>query len=274
MGCVVSDNPADLLREAHELPFGPARTAMVDQVIARADAMGLRDLAFEARLHAITAYVGGGEQSRALAPFAWCMAEFDRDPDRFASHIHTLLWQFKPALAVMTHLPEIGLTSLNDLLEDMQRRWQAGGHSLHAVYSRRFRLAHHVGDLVAAREWFERWCAAPRDSLSDCVGCDPSAKAGWLAAEGRDDEAIAMAEPVLAGQLTCSEQPQGILTALALPLLRAGRLEQARDAHLRGYRLLRSRLADLADIAEHLQFCAQSGNEVRGGVGPAPSGVR
>ena len=69
-----------------------------------------------------------------------------------------------------------------------------------------------------AEEWYGKWCAAPRDDLSDCAGCDPTSKASWLARQGRDEEAVALAEPVLAGRLTCSEQPQGILTTLLLPV--------------------------------------------------------
>ena len=60
-------------------------------------------------------------------------------------------------------------------------------------------------------------------------------------------------EPVLAGTLTCSEQPQGILTNLLLPYVRTGRLDQARDAHHRAYRLHRPNLADLGDIADHIE---------------------
>ena len=73
------------------------------------------------------------------------------------------------------------------------------------------------------RTWYELWSTTPRDDLSDCAGCDPSAQAGYLADAGRDEEAIALAEPVLAGRLTCVEQPQAMLTALLLPYLRTGR---------------------------------------------------
>jgi tetratricopeptide (TPR) repeat protein len=118
--------------------------------------------------------------------------------------------------------------------------------------------------MAAAENWYAHWCATPRDNLSDCVGCDPSAKAAWLAQRGRDEEAIELAAPVLAGRLTCSEQPQGILTTLLLPYLRTGRLAQARDAHRHAYRRHRPNLADLADIGEHIEFCALSGNEARG----------
>ena len=85
-----------------------------------------------------------------------------------------------------------------------------------------------------------------------------------LVARGRDEEALALAEPVLNRQLTCTEQPQGILTKLLLPYLRTGRLAEAADAHRRAYRVVRGNLADLDDIAEHVLFCARTGNAPRG----------
>ena len=69
---------------------------------------------------------------------------------------------------------------------------------------------------------------------------------------------------MLAGRLTCTQQPQSILLGLMEPYLRTGRPEQAVDAHRRAYRLIRGSLADLWDIGEHIEFCARTGNEHRG----------
>ena len=254
----------DLLVRAEEMPYGAAKIALVEQVIAHADALRMADAAFEARMLATNAYVYGGEPAKAFVTFSWCLSEYDRQPERHARWTHTLLWHFKYMVTGLTRFPEIPLDRTRAVLDDMERRWRAGGHSLHAVYAYRHMFGRHIGDLSAAQEWYERWVSAPRDRLSDCVGCDPSAKASWLAETGRDEEAIAIAEPVLAGRLTCQEQPQGILTALLFPYLRTGRVAEARDAHRRAYRLHRPHLADLADIADHIRFCALTGNEARG----------
>ncbi|NUT22844.1 MAG: hypothetical protein HOV77_27065, partial [Hamadaea sp.] len=77
-------------------------------------------------------------------------------------------------------------------------------------------------------------------------------------------EAIAIAEPALLGRLTCSEQPQSILTALMIPYLRTGRLDEARDAHRRAYRAFQTKPADLGSVADHVEFCGLTGNEIRG----------
>ena len=254
----------DLLGQVYHMPYGSAQIALVEQVVAHADAAHLTELAFAARMQATTSYVYGGEPARAIVTFSWCLAEFDENPTVHQRYHGTLLWHFKYMVGALTRFPEVPLERTYGVLDDMQRRWLDTGHTLHAVYAHRHFVARHLGDIATAEEYYTKWCTTPRDDLSDCVGCDPSSKASWLARQGRDEEAVALGEPVLAGTLTCSEQPQGMLTNLLLPYVRTGRLEQARDAHRRAYRLHRPNLADLGDVADHIQFCARTGNEARG----------
>ncbi|HEV7899545.1 MAG TPA: hypothetical protein VGP31_17060 [Planosporangium sp.] len=253
-----------LLAEAHGMPCGAGQIALVEQVIQRADAAGLDRLRFLARMAATRAYTYGGEPAKAFVTFSWCLGEYDRNPaagDR--GDERQLLWHFKYVINALTMFPEVPLDRAYAVVDDMQRRYLAGGHSLHAVYRQRWGIAHHVGD-AAAEEWYARWNAAPRDENSDCAGCDPGAKALHLVQHGRDEDAVALATPVLAGQLSCREQPQSILTDLLLPYLRTGRLTEAADAHRRAYRLMRGSLSDFGYLADHLMFCAWTGNEARG----------
>jgi len=254
-----------LLAEARRMPHGAGQIALTEQVIQHADAVGPDALRFAARMMGTTAYVYGGEPAKSFVTFSWCLAEYDRNPAGYdADDEFTLLWDFKAIVGALTRFPEIPLARTYAVLDDMERRYRAGGHSMHAVYARRWRVAAHIGDAEAAGRWYDRWCAAPRDALSDCVGCDPASKVEYLTSLGRDAEAVALAEPVLAGQLICTEQPQSILTELLVPYLRTGRLAEAADAHRRAYRAVRATLADLAQIADHVAFCALTGNEARG----------
>jgi tetratricopeptide (TPR) repeat protein len=254
-----------LLGEVREMPFGPGQIAAVEEVVAHADAAGLPELAFAARMQATTAYTYGGEPAKAFVTFSWCLSEFDRGPgyhDENDSHL--ILWHFKYMVSALTRFPELPLDRTFAVLTDMERRYRDGGHSLYAVYSLRHLVARHLGDAEAAEYWYQRWSQAQRDQLADCAGCDPGRRVEYLASLGRDEEAVRLAEPVLAGRLTCKEQPQGMLTALLRPYLRTGRLAEAADAHRRAYRVHRQYLADLADIADHVEFCAETGNEARG----------
>jgi tetratricopeptide (TPR) repeat protein len=253
-----------LLREAYGMPFGSAQIALVEQIIQHADAAGLDELRFAARMQATTSYVHGGEPAKSFVTFSWCLSEYDKHPDRHDREDESLLlWHFKYMVGGLTKFPEVPLQRTYDVLDDMERRFRAGGHSLHAVYQHRWVVASHIGD-PSADEWFAKWSAAPRDRNSDCDGCDPTSKVEHLAERGRDEEAVTLARPVLAGRLTCVEQPQSILTELLFPYLRTGRLDEAADAHRRAYRRLRGNIADLAGISTHIAFCASTGNETRG----------
>ncbi|MBE1486163.1 hypothetical protein [Plantactinospora soyae] len=258
----------DLWRALHritEMPYGAGQIAAVEQLIRQADADGDDEIAFVARVVGTDSYVFGGEPGRSFVTFSWCLAEFDGPSKPYHQrNEYNLLRQFKYMINSLLNFPDVPLDRTYAVLDDMERRYRDGGHSLQAVYKRRHRVARHVGAPDEAEEWYRRWLTAPRNQLSDCAGCDPTSQIDYLASSGRHEEAVALAEPVLTGRLGCAKQPQAVLTALLRPYLHSGRRAEARDAHLRAYRRHRSNVADLRDIGEHLTFCALTGNEPRG----------
>jgi cellulose synthase operon protein C len=259
------DEIRGMIAAAWEAPEGAGQIALVEEAMRHAEASGDADLAFDARMVATNAFHRGGEPAKAFVTFARCLKEYDEDPGRrSAQDEHLLLWFFKYIVSSMAKFPEVPLERTQAVLDDMERRFRSGGHSLHAVYAYRYVVASHVGDAEQADYYYGLWDAAPRDENSDCAGCDPTSKAHHLVWRERYAEAIAIAEPALLGRLTCSEQPQSILTALMIPYLRTGRLEQARDAHRRAYRAFQTKPADLGSVADHVEFCGLTGNEMRG----------
>jgi tetratricopeptide (TPR) repeat protein len=255
----------ELLRQAAAMPYGAGQIALYDELLRHVDPAGDPALSFAARLFATTAYLYGGEPAKAFVTFSWCVSDFDNNPGPYhARHTHTLLWLFKNMVNAMTRFPQVPLERTQAVLDDMERRYREGGHSLQAVHKHRYLVADHVGRADEAAQWFERWQATPRDSLSDCAGCDPTTVADYLNERGRYTDTVALAEPVLAGRLTCSEQPQDILKSLMVAYLETGEPAKAADAHRRAYRLERNKLADLWDIGTHIAYCARTGNEHRG----------
>jgi len=257
------DEVYELMNRAGDLPFGEARTVLIEDALRRAEATGDERLTFAVRMELTSAYQHGGEPAKAFATFSRCLAEYDADPGRFGDG-RRLLWHFKWMVHSLTLFPEVPLDRTYAVLDDMERRYRLGGHSLQAVYHYRHLVARHVGEEEAADEWYAKWHAAPRDELSDCQGCDPTGKVRHLVRRGRHAEALELAAPVLGQELSCTEQPQSILTALLPAYLHTGRLEEAGTAHRRAYRLVRPNLRDLPDIAQHIEFCAITGNEPRG----------
>ncbi|MEV6969222.1 hypothetical protein AB0M47_29335 [Hamadaea sp. NPDC051192] len=259
------DEIRGMIAAAWDAPEGAGQIALVEEAMLHAEASGDAELAFDARMVATNAFHRGGEPAKAFVTFARCLKEYDENPDRRSGQDeHLLLWFFKYIISSMAKFPEVPLERTHAVLDDMERRYRSGGHSLHAVYAYRYVVASHVGDAEQADHFYGLWDAAPRDENSDCAGCDPTSKAHHLAWRERYAEAIAIAEPALQGRLTCSEQPQSILTALMIPYLRTGRLDQARDAHRRAYRAFQTKPADLGSVADHVEFCGLTGNEMRG----------
>lgn len=251
----------ELLDQAAELPYGEAKTTLLERALRAAD----RELALQIRMDLTEAYQYGAEPAKSFVTFTRSVAEFDAEPGRFTEwQQYNLLWQYKWICSDMRRFPEVPLQRAYDALAEMERRYRHAGHGLHAVYGARAGIAAHLGDRAATEEWFQRWQITPRDDMSDCEGCDPSHKVALLSWMGRDEEAIELAAPVVAGELTCHVQPQGILTNLLMPYLRTGRFELAAAAHLRAYRIVQGDANYVEDFGDHLQFCALTGNEARG----------
>ncbi|MEV6205827.1 hypothetical protein [Kitasatospora sp. NPDC051914] len=253
----------ELYRSTHGMPAGPAKFAALEEVIRHADALGLVEFAFGVRMSATSVFQHSWVPSRAFLTFSWCLAAYDREPERFAGHHeHTLLWQFKWMVYSVQQFPDVPLGRTLDLLDDMERRYRRGGHSMHAVLQHRGLVAESLGDLEQAQDFYEQMALTRRDGLSDCSGCVPSSQVRTLVALGRDEEAIRIGEP--ARRSGCTEQPQWINSELLLPYVRTGLGEQAAEAHRSAYRRIRDNPHHLGELASNVLFCVYSGNLGRG----------
>lgn len=251
----------DLFHQAQHLPYGAARTAALEAVVQRADSEAPDStLPFEARIELTYAYRRSGETLKSFVPFAWCTNAYDADPARYADLTHRFLWAFKWQPGALTTFPQVPLGQALDVLADMEGRYRAGGHSLFAVHQVRLRILQHLGDDERAAEEFRLWGLTSRDDLSDCAGCVPSAQTAYLIGAGRYEEAIRIGDPVLKGTLTCSEQPQTLLTSLLPAYVATDRLHEAAAAHRRAYALVRNDRGSLGDIGDHIEFLARTGN--------------
>ncbi|MEE6259164.1 hypothetical protein [Plantactinospora sonchi] len=251
-----------MLQQAHTLPRGAARFAALDAVFRHADAAGNTEFGFNARMSAMSDFHHGGDPARLFLAFSWCLAHLDRHPESVGHHERSLLWNFKWVVWSLPQFPDIPLERTMAVLDDMERRYRLGGHSLHAVYQHRWLVAHHVGDLTAAEQWYDRMLTAPRDSLSDCHACVPSGQVRHLVSLGRYEEAITVGAPFKNGG--CTEQPQWMLAELLPPMLHTGRYDDAVEAFRNGYARARGDRHHLDNLGQYLLFCGLTGNEVRG----------
>jgi tetratricopeptide (TPR) repeat protein len=256
------DELADRLDQVGRMPYGRGQVAAVEELLRHVDASGSDNLKYVTRLLATTAYQYGGEPAKAFVTFSWCLAAYDRGEGDPAQD-HHLFWYFKWMVSSLTMFPEVPLDRTYGVLDDMERRYRLAGHTMNPVHQHRRLVAQHIGDRETAAEQYRLWCATPRGAMADCIGCEPTAKVAYLAWEGRHEDAVALALPVLDGQMTCIEQPHSILTELLVPYLRTGRLAEAADAHRTAYRAVQGNRAELTAVADHVGFCTRTGNHAR-----------
>ena len=181
-------------------------------------------------MNAISDFHHGGDPTRAFLAFSWCLVGLrpaTRSWSVRGDHAHTLLWDFKWIVWALPQFPEIPLDRTLAVLDDMQRRYQLAGHSLHAVHQHRWLVAHHVGDIGRRARGYDRMltAAAGRDVRlrrlrTRRVRCGISpASAGTRRPSPSASRSCAAA---------AAEQPQWMLTELLLPYLHTGRFDQAR----------------------------------------------
>jgi hypothetical protein len=253
------------LAENRQTPHGPVRIARAEYLVDAAEAAGEPPLYAQALIDVIAAYEYGAEQPKLLVPFARLLRLWEQDPGAFGGQRkHSLFWYFKWASGGMLSEPEVPLAAIAGWLGEMESRYRQAGHSPRAVHMGRHRLAREVGDGPVAEREFEAWLDAPRDAMADCEACEAGDQGWWQAFNGRDEQALELWAPVLGGKLVCAEEPHRVLAHSLLPLVRLGRLDEARANHLRGYRMARGVANLRSTIARHVEFCALTGNEARG----------
>ncbi|MDX3241009.1 tetratricopeptide repeat protein [Streptomyces sp. ME18-1-4] len=253
------------MAENGEQPEGPARNARAEQLLLEAQKLNIPLAVIEALGHQLKVYNYSSEKAKMFVPFARLLRLWDERPEDFDEYeTHSLHWVFKWMSAGMLDQPHVPLASVEKWLGEMEHRYRLAGHSERAVRSAEFSVAAHVGDVPRAERAFAAWMAADRDTMADCHACELHGQGWWQAERGRDAEALQVWAPVLEGEYTCAHEPHTVLASSLVPLLRLGRVEEARAHHLRGFRLVRPMESMRGAYADHVEFCALTGNEARG----------
>ncbi|MDG9714078.1 tetratricopeptide repeat protein [Streptomyces sp. DH10] len=246
-------------------PEGPARNARAEELLAAAEKLNVPLAVIEALGHQLKVYNYSSEKGKMFVPFARLLRMWDEHPEDFDEYeTHTLHWVFKWVSSGMLDQPHIPLASIEKWLGEMEHRYRLAGYSERAVRSAEHSVAAHVGDLARAERAYTAWLDADRDRMSDCHACELHAQGWWHAQRGRDAQALELWRPVLEGEYACAHEPHAALASSLVPLLRLGRLDEARGNHLRGLRLVRAMESMRGAYAEHVEFCALTGNEARG----------
>ncbi|MGI5350931.1 hypothetical protein ACQEU8_22535 [Streptomyces sp. CA-250714] len=282
-----SRTPAQLradIRAWGAVPHGPERVARAADLVAEAETLaeaGTREgraALGAALLHLAASRAFGSAARTAPAPVARALRLWDEDPEAFdAETAFALLWSLRWVVEDLIADPETPVADVEEWLTLMARSHADAGLSQRAVYAREFLAAQWFGDRPRAARAYDDWLEAERDRSADCAGCELAWRGRAHAARAEeaevrapgsgaaeDEAALRMWEPVLRGEYPCGSRQPYVLAASQAPLLRLGRVAEARGRHLAGYLLVREAPVERGALARHVEFCARTGNEPRG----------
>jgi tetratricopeptide (TPR) repeat protein len=252
------------LHESHTIPNGRLKAERLETLAAAAKAAEDRGLEGEVLLTLIEAYAYGGERDRMPVAFGRLLRIFDDHPAELGRLSQSIHWELKWMTHNLVNNPSVPLATTYRWLDELHSRYRQRGYSARPVLALRAELAHFVGDDEAAAAAMESSIAAPRDEMADCDACERNTWGWWRETAGDDEGALEFWTPLIGGELVCAEEPHRALSQALLPLVRTGRLEEARSAFLKGYQLVRHNVSLRASVGNHIEFCALTGNEARG----------
>jgi tetratricopeptide (TPR) repeat protein len=249
-----ADRVYELQREASRSPRGHVQVQLLTEAVRVADSTRDLDTMFECRLELIEAATSGGRGEQIFAAFAWCLAQYEADPERFEDHEDTLLWQFKWVLDQLDEFPQISMAQAKKLFKQMADQYRRGGYSMRPVYYIEFCFAKRIGDFARAKKQLAAFQKEPRDSLADCMACELDNMADYYDIVDQPDKAIEAAQPIVKGKRRCAEIPHRTFSMLLRPLAQLGRYEEADAIQAKGYRLIRSNPEFLGQVAAPIVY--------------------
>ncbi|MFC6017621.1 hypothetical protein ACFP2T_15575 [Plantactinospora solaniradicis] len=255
-----------LLAGTDHMAPGPARTALLEDIMWRADIGGHAKLASVARRLVADAYCQDGQWERAFPLFDQCLREFDLRPWEFGpAEVTDLVRWLTFTAQSMADFPDIPLRQIHDTHQELEQRLRAAGHSSRGLYAARRRLAQMIGDWDAEERAYRQWIAAGGPDPDDVWDFEADLERLVLRGDAASmARAYALAEPVLSGGRRFTEPAVPVQCLMLLPLVRAGEHRKAALVERR----IRRAMAQGAHRYEYLgmlvEFYAHTGNEDAG----------
>lgn len=254
----------EALAQVYSLPHGRLRVERLEMLAAAAKSESDRHLEGRVLLELAESYTYASERDLAPVAYGRLLRIYDEHPAELGSLTHSVHWYLKWMTWGLIDNPAIPVPTVYRWFDELENRYRQRGYSLRPVLALRGELARKLGDAEEGARLHEEAQAAPRDGMSDCDACERNEWGTGRAALGDDVGALAHWQAVIDGDRTCAEEPHRVLGQALLPLMRTGRIADARGAHLTGYPLVRHNDSLRPSVALHIEFCALTGNEGRG----------
>jgi hypothetical protein len=247
-----------LMAEADGLPDGPVKVTVVEQAAAVADSHRDAELAFQVRKTLLGVCLSADQSELMLVAFAWCLAQCDRDPERFP--IERILWEFRWVVSSLCTFPEVSRAKIDEMKAEMARRYQQAGAGPRSFCLMCRKMGVEMGDVEAAAAANAALRGAPVDWLSDGYPTELGFEISYRLFRNEPARALKAAGPFLSREIRSDHFEGQACADVLLPMLKQGRAAEAMASHRRGYRLRSRNIRHLDSIAKHIAFLALTDN--------------
>ncbi|PQO39973.1 hypothetical protein [Blastopirellula marina] len=245
--------------EAFSLPYGEVQVNLLEQAIPLAEELRDLDVNFHARFLVLQTGFFGGHAEKSLTQFAWCLAQYERDPVRFEQYYNSLLVNFPNVLVCVDEFPQINMRQIESLRSQMTTHFRQNGLSLRSLYSTTLLFATRAGDLATAAETLPLYRNAPHDQAPHTRAAEIDREIEYYDLIGDMETAIETAGPNLRRELSAAEVPHRVMAYVLRPLATLSRYDEADDYQRRGYRLIRNNPTFLLHFGLHMSYLVHRG---------------
>jgi hypothetical protein len=250
------DKLAELRDQAFGMPAGDAQIAVWEEAVRLADTLGDIDEGFDARTYLMVAANDWGRPDIELVAYAWCLAQYDKDPERFRHEEFNLLWTYKRVLGTLMAFPNIPKSRIESAFEDYRSRLERLGRSVSPHDEFRLRFELHRGDPEAierAYSYFKRHGSA---SELDCRACQLHGEVRYQLFKGNLEAGVDAAQVLFKKHApNCNRIPHATHAFVLEPLLQLGRTDEAAQHH-RSYQKIKDDESMINVVAMHLEYLA------------------
>ena len=222
----VSEEFAKVSIAADEAPVGAERVRAHEAALRMAQSHGSFAEEFVARADLTQALYWTPKDPATLVHFAWLRQALEPARELDQDDRDIVLWRLKWAVDLIEDLPQVGLDALVAAIDDVEQVFRGDGYHLRPVHAARARLARSLGDRATVEGELAAWLAEPRDGRSDCQACELREQAR-LVLEQDPARALELVAPIVAGNLTCGDEPRASLSIDAQLRLDRGDIDGA-----------------------------------------------
>ena len=138
------------------------------------------------------------------------------------------LWKFKWIVSGVAKSSMIEKELIDEVNEAMLFYYERLELSLAAYYKALMNQNIDMGDAREAKANYKMWKKLAKDDMADCEACEASDEIAYLNFAGEHAAALGLAEPILSGELTCSEVPHITYAPILFSMIKTGKIEEAK----------------------------------------------